>query len=100
MENLIQPDECDRLMEIGDEMGFERSKGMAKIHPDGTPVHAVSDSRTSTQNWCRDECSADPKSRQVIDRLTDYTGINKMNSEYLQLLHYEPGQYYQTHHGE
>ncbi|CAJ1958848.1 unnamed protein product [Cylindrotheca closterium] len=98
MENLIQPDEADRLIALGQEMGFERSKGMAKIHPDGTPEHVVSDARTSTQTWCREDCSADPMSRQVIERLSNLTGIDEMNSEYLQLLEYEPGQYYHNHH--
>lgn len=100
MENLILEEEADRLIAMGHEMGFERSKGMAKIHPDGTPVHTISDSRTSTQTWCREECTADPKTRQVIERLSKMTGIDELNSEYLQLLEYEPGQYYNSHHGE
>jgi len=98
MENLVQNDESDRLMDLGDQMGFERSKGMAKIHPDGTPEHSISDSRTSTQNWCQKGCVNDPKVRPLIERLSNLTGIDEMNSEFLQLLHYEPGQYYRSHH--
>lgn len=99
MDNVISDEEADRLISLAQASGFERSKGMARIRPDGTPEHAVTDQRTSSQTWCREECSEDPKARRVIDRLSDLTGIDELNSEFLQLLRYGPGEYYKAHHG-
>lgn len=100
MENFVSPAEAERLIELGSELGYERSKGMARIRPDGTPEHVVSEARTSSHTWCRYGCDEDSISRGVIGRLSNVTGIDEMNSEYLQLLQYEPGQYYTSHHGK
>jgi prolyl 4-hydroxylase len=34
----------------------------------------------------------------VIDRITDLTNIPEVNSEWLQMLRYEEGEYYRSHH--
>jgi prolyl 4-hydroxylase len=46
---------------------------------------------------CTDACYRDPTAQQVMQRIANITGIDEMNSENLQLLRYELGQYYQTH---
>jgi prolyl 4-hydroxylase len=99
MEDIVNAAEAERLIELGSETGYTRSKGMAKNRPDGTPEHIVSEARTSSHTWCRHECSQDSIARSVIERLSNVTGIDKINSEFLQLLQYQPGQYYETHHG-
>lgn len=99
MENLIEDDEADRLIELGKEMGFQRST-TARIKADGTPENFLSEYRTSAQTWCWESCSADPIARRVIERLSNLTGVDKRNSEFLQLLEYQPGQEYTAHHGK
>jgi prolyl 4-hydroxylase len=46
---------------------------------------------------CVDQCYDDPLAQQVMQRISNITGIDETNSENLQLLRYEKGQYYQTH---
>ncbi len=48
--------------------------------------------------WCGDLCYADPLAKAVMERLENITQIPDKNTEYLQLLRYEVGQFYQTHH--
>ena len=48
--------------------------------------------------WCLGKCYEDSHAQSVINKLSDLTGIDEKNSEYLQLLRYEPGQFYQSHH--
>ena len=42
-------------------------------------------------------CYEDDTAQAVIQRLSNLTGIDDANSEYLQLLRYETGQFYKTH---
>jgi prolyl 4-hydroxylase len=58
----------------------------------------VNTGRTSTNAWCQNDCEADPHTAAVIQRMEDITGIPSPNFEFLQLLKYEVGQYYQQHH--
>jgi len=44
------------------------------------------------------KCYHDPFRISVSEKLTELTMINDTNSEYLQLLRYEPGQFYEDHH--
>eukprot|EP00980_Cylindrotheca_fusiformis_P010143 scaffold2253_cov119-Cylindrotheca_fusiformis.AAC.18 len=98
MEDFVSDAEAERLIELGSNLGYERSKGMKKFDADGTPEHIVSDARTSSHTWCHHNCFEDTIVRRVVERLSNVTGINENNSEYLQLLQYQPGQYYTVHH--
>jgi hypothetical protein len=44
------------------------------------------------------DCYKNETVMAVVERLSDITGINETNSEYLQLLRYEEDQHYQVHH--
>jgi hypothetical protein len=92
-------DECDRLVEYGQKEGYESSQTVGQEHADGT-VEAVVDNpvRTSTNAWCRGECERDPVVEQLFQRMEDLLGIPRKNSEFLQLLNYEEGQFYHKHH--
>jgi prolyl 4-hydroxylase len=46
---------------------------------------------------CHSECFEDPVTQQIRERIATITGIPEINQEYIQLLRYEVGQYYNTH---
>jgi prolyl 4-hydroxylase len=98
LENFVSHEEADRLVEIGKKQGYDRSADVGKEKPDGSHESKVSDSRTSHNTWCKEGCFDDPLVSPVVDRIANTTGTEIKNSEYLQLLQYEPGQYYKQHH--
>jgi len=98
LDNFVSPEECDRLIQLGHDKGYERSADTGKRLFDGTHEKFVNDGRTSTNIFCTDECNADPATHNVTARMESLTGIGSNNYEFLQLLRYEPGQFYNTHH--
>merc|ERR1719273_2509881 len=65
---------------------------------DGSAEYDIDDSRTSENAWCGDKCNDDPLASAVINRMSEVTGIPTANQEYIQILRYKPGQYYEKHH--
>jgi len=98
LENFITDEECDRLIELGMAAGYERSADVGKMKIDGTFEADLNDRRTSKNAWCQNDCYDDPMAKSIIYRIGNLTGIPEENSESLQLLQYEVGQYYRTHH--
>jgi prolyl 4-hydroxylase len=98
IDNFLSDDECDRLIELGDVEGYKRSSDVGKMKWDGTFEESVNDDRTSTNAWCAEKCHADEKTQIVLKKIEKLTGISDDHSESLQLLRYEPGQFYKTHH--
>jgi prolyl 4-hydroxylase len=98
LENFISDEECDRLIELGSLLGYEISMDVGTQKFDGFFERYANERRTSTNAWCREECFEDPLTQTVLQRIENLTGIPDSNSEYLQLLRYEPGQFYKTHH--
>ena len=98
MENLVSEIQAERLIELGGLLGYSRSKDVGEKKPDGTWTKKVSDHRTSTNAWCKDECAEDPVGQGVSALLSNLTGIPQPHSEALQLLRYETGQFYKVHH--
>lgn len=79
-------------------MGYKRSTDVGKRRADGTYTKKISQERTSTNAWCIDICAEDPVSQRVSERLSQLTGIPLQNSEHLQLLRYNLGEFYGNHH--
>lgn len=98
LENLLTPEECDRLIELGAVEGYKISQDVGERKFDGSYDGFVNDRRTSTNAWCQDDCFKDPVTKQVLSKIENVTGIPDDNSEYLQLLRYEETQFYATHH--
>jgi prolyl 4-hydroxylase len=99
LEGFVSDEEADRLVYIGKEQGYERSADVGKEKPDGSHESSVSESRTSHNTWCQEpSCYEDPLVAPIIERIANVTGTKVENSEYLQMLQYEPGQYYRQHH--
>jgi len=57
--------------------------------------------RTSFQCWCNfAECFTDPLVHRVTARINNLTGTPYDNGEDLQIVRYEPGQFYRRHHDQ
>lgn len=99
LENFISDEEAYELITAGDKKGFHRSMDVGIENPDGSHEDDVSDGRTSTNAWCDVElCENNPVIGPVVERIATATSTSVNNSEHLQLLRYEPGQYYRQHH--
>jgi prolyl 4-hydroxylase len=99
LENFVSNEEADRLVELGKQQGYERSAGVGKPKHDGTHDATVDYSRTSHNTWCEEpSCYEDPLVSPVVARIANITRTKNENAEYLQMLQYEPGQYYRQHH--
>ena len=98
IDNFISPDECESLIELGAKRGYEISKDVGARKFDGTYDSKQSSGRTSTNAWCVEECYNHTTTQQVIAKIENLTGIPDSNSEHLQLLRYDVGQFYEQHH--
>jgi len=57
--------------------------------------------RTSSTAWCEhDGCGSDPVLSRVRSRIANLTGVPEAHAEPMQILRYEPGQFYRTHHDQ
>ena len=91
IDNFFTEQEATRLMEWGQELGYERSSETSGDLNDETGEafdHDYNDlRRTSTNAWCSEDCDWDPIVVGLFDRLYELTGIPPSHSEELQLLH-------------
>ena len=87
LENFISDKEVDTLKGWGDRLGYERSQAGDQII----------DVRTSSQAWCTDQCHKNPVVTELRNKIHSLTQIPEQNSEFLQLLKYDEGQFYKTH---
>ena len=98
-ENFISQVEADALIAAGAKEGYERSQDVGAENPDGSHEDEINDGRTSENAWCNSEhCENNPIIRPVIERIAEATLTHVDNHESLQLLRYEPGQFYNQHH--
>jgi len=99
LDNFLSAEEAERLIEMGHNVGYERSTDVGKVEEDGSVERKLSQGRTSTNAWClSEECVNDPVSLAVYERMENLTGIPRSNSEALQLLRYTESQFYNIHH--
>jgi len=98
LNNFLTPEECDRLIELGGHQGYKQSADVGQKKFDGTYDSNVNSGRTSNNAWCMGACYNDEISQRVHAKMEDVLGIPRANYEYLQVLRYEVGQFYNTHH--
>ena len=98
LEDFVSDEECDALIQLGYQQGYERSEDVGDSKFDGTYGSVRSEGRTSENAWCTGNCLQHPLAQQVIDKIENLTAIPSVNSEHLQLLKYEQGQHYNEHH--
>lgn len=99
-DNFLTEDECDKMIQLGYKHEFKRSKDVGELNFDGSFDGKESTGRTSENAWCshKEGCRSDEVAQRIHQRLGNVTGIPADNSEDLQLLKYEVGQFYNTHH--
>ena len=99
-ENFLTDDECDELIRLGYKYGYKRSEDVGARKFDGTHDSVKSERRTSENAWCSDfhGCRGEVVPTNVHNRMSRVMGIPANNSEDLQMLRYEKGQFYRTHH--
>ena len=90
--------EADALVEGGRREGFQRSTDQGKVNAAGEQEKVVSRSRTSSNAWCLSKCQRTPGVSDVTAKIERVTGIPEGNYESFQILEYQPGQFYKTHH--
>jgi prolyl 4-hydroxylase len=93
IDDFLTPEECDFLIEMGHKSGYSRSTETRKDGADFESQH-----RTSSNAWCRGECANNPITKRIFEKIYILTGLSSKNGELIQLLQYEPGQFYQSHH--
>jgi prolyl 4-hydroxylase len=99
LDTFATAEECERLIELGAELGYGDSRTVGKTFADGTVEAVVADRiRTSKNAWCEELCENDPLVVPLWDRIEKLLDIPKNNSEFLQLLRYEETQFYGQHH--
>eukprot|EP00560_Eucampia_antarctica_P006604 CAMPEP_0197829894 /NCGR_PEP_ID=MMETSP1437-20131217/6450_1 /TAXON_ID=49252 ORGANISM="Eucampia antarctica, Strain CCMP1452" /NCGR_SAMPLE_ID=MMETSP1437 /ASSEMBLY_ACC=CAM_ASM_001096 /LENGTH=503 /DNA_ID=CAMNT_0043431907 /DNA_START=64 /DNA_END=1575 /DNA_ORIENTATION=+ len=101
LDNFLTDEECDRIIEMGHKVGYKRSKDVSyKQRDDGTFEGLENAGRTSTNAWCSEnnKCRQDLFISSIHDRIQQITDIPVLNSEDFQILKYEEGEFYRTHH--
>jgi hypothetical protein len=94
LDNFLTDDECHDLIALGYEYGYRPSS-----HVGGSDETTTM--RTSETAWCSDQmgCRWRDLPQRLHERITTVLDLPSANySEDLQLLKYEAGQYYRTHH--
>lgn len=94
IDNFLTDEECDTLIRLGGELGYQQSLDVGSKNFDGTFGSVQSPGRTSTNAWCQDACFDDPMTQRVLAKIENITGVPDENSEFLQLLKYEKSQFY------
>jgi prolyl 4-hydroxylase len=90
LDNFTTPEECDRIIELGTERGYEPS---TSLRHGSEYQKRTSTLRTSFNTWCdTPKCNGDEATRRIHVKIENLTGIPERNSENLQLLRYELGQ--------
>ena len=99
LENFATEEECNHLIELGGIAGYKRSEDVGDItNFDGTIIGVQSESRTSTNAWCVEDCYKNQTTQDILKRMEDLINVPETNYEYLQLLKYEKNQFYKVHH--
>jgi prolyl 4-hydroxylase len=96
LDNFLSEEECKALIELGAVEGYERSQDVGAKKFDGTYDSHLSEGRTSSNAWCKETCYNNTLTQSVLKKIETLTGVPDPNSEYLQLLQYQEGQFYET----
>jgi len=98
IDDFLNETECQTIIELGHNRGYEQSKDVGSRQFDGTYDSRQSAGRTSFNTWCLDECYHNATTQNVLSKIENLTGIPDSHAEYLQLLRYYETQLYRVHH--
>eukprot|EP00546_Thalassionema_frauenfeldii_P019754 CAMPEP_0178903498 /NCGR_PEP_ID=MMETSP0786-20121207/5186_1 /TAXON_ID=186022 /ORGANISM="Thalassionema frauenfeldii, Strain CCMP 1798" /LENGTH=439 /DNA_ID=CAMNT_0020574867 /DNA_START=24 /DNA_END=1343 /DNA_ORIENTATION=- len=99
LDNFLTDEECELLIKLGEEEGYEQSMDVGPKKFDGSYEGYKNSRRTSTNAWCQEDCYKEiQKKTDIVSKMENLTAIPDANAEYLQMLRYEVGQFYRQHH--
>ena len=87
--NLLSNEECDKIIELS------RNKVLRSTVIGESKKNDVSEVRTSKNTFLQN--SVDPLMKSIDDRIEKIIGISPEKYEDLQVVHYQPGQFYKAH---
>ena len=87
--NLLSNEECDKIIELSREK-VQRSTVIGE-----SKKNDISEVRTSRNSFLKN--SVDPLMKSIDDRIEKIIGISSDKYEDLQVVHYQPGQFYKAH---
>lgn len=95
-DTFLTDQECNALVNtVGT---FERSTDTGAKNEHGEAGRVLSKGRTSSNAWCRSRCENHPDVKKLIDKIVQVTGVPYGNYESFQVLQYDIGELYNTHH--
>jgi prolyl 4-hydroxylase len=99
-DNFVTDEECDAMIQLGYKNEYKISKDVGAKKWDGSFDGIESKGRTSENAWCttHDGCRKEDVPSLLHERMSQVMGIPAVNSEDFQILKYEVGQFYKTHH--
>lgn len=95
-ENFLTDEESDAFISLNN--AWERSTDTGSKNSLGETSRILSSGRTSSNAWCRGDCERSPQVQEVMKKIQEVIQVPFENSEQFQILRYELGQYYKTHH--
>jgi len=95
-DNFVSEQEAHSL--LNSVAKFERSTDTGSMNEFGESGRILSQSRTSTNAWCQRECEENEDVKTLMGKIEEVTYVPRQNYESFQVLSYEQGQYYRTHH--
>ena len=96
-DNFMTDNEVNSLISTV-EGTWERSTDTGKVNEYGETGRVLSESRTSSNAWCRYNCENDPNVKSITKKIEEITRVPRSNYESFQVLRYEIGQKYNAHH--
>ena len=97
LDNFLTVEETDALVSTV-EGTWERSTDTGSANAFGETGRTLSKGRTSSNAWCRAPCLANPHVQSAIAKIEEVTYIPSAHYESFQILQYDAGQFYNTHH--
>jgi prolyl 4-hydroxylase len=100
LDSFATAEECERLIQLGGQIGYAPSFTLGTTHPNGTSEHVVENTiRTSTSAWLTyEQCEKESLVSTMLDRVETLLDVPKNNMEHVRLLRYEESQLYGQHH--
>jgi len=99
-DNFMTEEECEAMIQLGHKYEYKRSEDVGEEKADGTFGSVQSTRRTSENAWCSSHggCREEDIPTRIHERIARVLDIPADNSEDFQVLKYEKGQFYRTHH--
>jgi prolyl 4-hydroxylase len=95
LDNFLTDEECEAMIQLGYKYEYKISKDVGAEKFDGSHEGVQSERRTSENAWCSRfaGCRNETIPTRIHQRMADVLGVPPENSEDMQVLKYEVGQF-------